>query len=250
MFLPFSIYIFFGILPSLAWLFYYLRKDLHPESKKMIIKVFLWGSIATIPVIFIEKWLTSGLKALQLSNVFSSIIYWFLIIALTEEIFKYLAVRFFAQNSAEFDEPVDAMIYMVVSALGFAAVENIFYIISAAIHLSFNDAIFSSVSITIARFLGATFLHTLCSAIIGYFLAQSICYPKNRLRLLIIGFLVAVGLHGTFNFSIMNLEGNAKYFAMLAILIILTSIVMPSFEKLKKLKSICQYEKNKNLNNN
>ena len=84
------LYIIFGILPSLAWLFYYLKKDLHPESKKMILKIFLLGSLTTIPVYIIQKQLIEILGIINLPSIFIYLIYWFLIIAFTEELFKYL----------------------------------------------------------------------------------------------------------------------------------------------------------------
>ena len=84
------LYIIFGILPSLTWLFYYLRKDLHPESKKMILKVFLWGALSTIPVLIVQLSLTKLLNYIPLPSIYFYIIYWFLVIAFTEEIFTIL----------------------------------------------------------------------------------------------------------------------------------------------------------------
>lgn len=230
------IYIIFGILPSLAWLFYYLKKDLHPESKKMIIKIFLWGAVSTIPVYLIQKQLIELLKPINLPPTFVYIIYWFLIIAFTEELFKYLVIKFKVLKNPEFDEPVDAMIYMTVSALGFAAIENIFYVISSAINLpNFNDAITSAVIISFARFLGSTLLHTLCSALVGYFIAISFKDKQSRLRFTILGILIATLLHGLYNFSIMNIEsGWLKILIPILILIFLFIITIPKFNKLRK----------------
>ena len=177
------LYIFFGILPSLAWLFYYLKKDQHPESKKMILKIFLWGSLTTIPVYLVQRFLTMSLDSISLPLIFISLIYGFLIIAFTEELFKYLVIKFRVLSNSACDEPIDIMIYMIVSALGFAAIENIFYIVSSAINLPINDAVFASVIISLSRFLGATFLHTLCSALVGYFIVLSIIKTKNNLNL-------------------------------------------------------------------
>jgi RsiW-degrading membrane proteinase PrsW (M82 family) len=234
------LYISFGILPSLAWLFYYLKKDLHPESKKMILKIFLWGSLATIPVYLVQKILTTLLNSISLSPIFISLIYGFLIIAFTEELFKYLIVKFKVLKSPECDEPVDIMIYMIVSALGFAAVENIFYIISSAINLPLNDAVFASVIISLSRFLGATFLHTLCSALVGYFLILSIIKTKNSLKYIILGILIASLLHGLFNLSIMKMELNWLIIIIpIMILVSLSIFIISKFEKIKKMKSIC-----------
>ncbi|KKP32587.1 MAG: hypothetical protein A2561_00820 [Candidatus Staskawiczbacteria bacterium RIFOXYD1_FULL_32_13] len=235
------LYIFFGILPSLAWLFYYLKKDLHPESKKMILKIFLWGSFTTIPVYLVQKLLTILLFSINPPLIFISLIYGFIIIAFTEELFKYLVIKFKVLSNSACDEPIDIMIYMIISALGFAAVENIFYIVSSAINLPINDAVFASVVISLSRFLGATFLHTLCSALVGYFVILSIIKTKNNLRYTILGILTATLLHGLFNLSIMKIELNWLIILIpIIILISLAIFVISKFEKVKKIKSICK----------
>ena len=122
------LYLIFGILPSLIWLFYYLKKDLHPEPKRMILKIFIYGALATIPVFFIQINLSQLLSQIRASLFFVDypivieLLKWFLVIAFTEEIFKYLVVKLAVFRSRELDEPVDIMIYMIVAAFGFAAV--------------------------------------------------------------------------------------------------------------------------------
>src|SRR3989344_4407839 len=119
-----------GILPALAWLFHYLKKDAHPEPKRMILKVFLWGALITLPVFFVQLGLSTLLAGLKLPALIISILYWFLAIAFTEEFFKYLVVKKVVFNSKHLDEPLDIMLYMIVAALGFAALENILYLFS------------------------------------------------------------------------------------------------------------------------
>lgn len=243
MILLFSIYIFFGILPSVLWLFYYLKKDLHPESKKMILKVFICGALVTIPVYFTQVSLKYMFDSFALPLAFASIIYWFLVIAFTEEIFKYLVVKFTALNNPALDEPVDIMMYMIISALGFAGIENIFYIISSSINVSANQTITMAVFVSITRFIGATFLHTLCSAVLGYFIALSFLKTKDHLRLFILGIISAVVLHGFYNFSIIRITGPLAVGMSIAFMIIFNSvlalIIFPKFKKLRKMKSIC-----------
>jgi len=237
------LYIVFGILPSLAWLAYYLRKDLHPESKRMIFKVFLFGVAVTLPVFFVQIGLKILLDRMGAGGIVYSLIYWFLIIALSEEFFKYLVVKAGVLSSREFDEPVDAMIYMVVIALGFAAIENILYLfppIDQMNTISFGVLVNRTVVISFVRFIGSTFLHTLCSATIGYFLALSICEAKKKKILLILGIFISVALHGLYNFSIMTIGGPLKIIIPVAILVFLAFFVISGFEKLKKIKSICK----------
>src|SRR3989344_4292320 len=129
-FYPIILYLFFGVMPSLAWLFYYLQKDLHPEPKRMIIKVFTYGALGTVPLFFIQIGLMRMVTAAGMPAVLTSLATWFLVVALTEELLKYLVVRFSVLNSADLDEPLDIMLYMVVAALGFAAAENVLYLFS------------------------------------------------------------------------------------------------------------------------
>src|SRR3989344_2968232 len=130
------LYMLFGILPSLIWLFYYLKKDLHPEPKRMILKIFLWGAIITVPVYFLQIGLSELLAQLQVfpflaqHPIIIEILRWFLVIAFTEELLKYAVVNMNVMRSYVLDEPVDIMLYMVVAALGFAAVENVLYLFS------------------------------------------------------------------------------------------------------------------------
>ncbi|TSC94639.1 MAG: hypothetical protein CEN87_360 [Parcubacteria group bacterium Licking1014_1] len=236
------LYIIFGILPSLTWLFYYLRKDVHPESNIMIIKIFLWGALVTLPVFFVQIGFTTLLSKFgpYLSPIIVSLIYWFLIISLTEEFFKYLVVRGKIINNKALDEPLDIMLYMIIAALGFAALENVLYLFSPADQLSLNEIINRTVIISFIRFVGATFLHTLCSGVVGYFLAISFREAKKRMMIFSCGLLAATVLHGLYDFSIMTMDGPIKIIIPLAILIILAFFVISGFEKLKKMKSVCK----------
>ncbi len=45
----YPIYIFFGLAPSFIWLLFFLRKDAHPESNPMILKIFFYGMLAAFP---------------------------------------------------------------------------------------------------------------------------------------------------------------------------------------------------------
>lgn len=232
------IYVIFGLLPSLTWLFYYLRKDLHPEPKKAIIRIFLWGAAITIPVFFVQIGFNYLLGKTNTNPAVYAVIYWFLVISLSEEFFKYLVVRIKIFNSPDLDEPLDIMLYMVVTALGFAAIENIFYLFSPIGNFSFYNLISKTLLIMFIRFVGATFLHTLCSAVIGYAMAISLCDEKNRFLKVVLGVAVAVLLHGLYDFSIMTLGGYVQFLLPAIIILTLASLVFLGFERLKKIKSV------------
>ena len=71
------LYVIFGILPSLVWLLYYLAKDMHPEPKKAILRVFLWGMVMTVPVLFVQLGLRSLLDQSGIGGIAKDLIYWF-----------------------------------------------------------------------------------------------------------------------------------------------------------------------------
>jgi len=243
--------ILFGIAPSFIWLFFYLKKDHYPEPNKMILKIFLYGMLSTIPVLFLEIAVAGALDSSNLTPILKTIIYWFFGIAFIEELFKFLVVKYKVLNHPDFDEPVDAMIYMIVSALGFAALENILAI------LSLGKSLAETATISSLRFLGATFLHTLCSGVIGYFLAASLLGAKKKKRTFLLGLAIAVALHGLFNIfiigngdswtivnskiAITNLQlFIATLIPLLLILAGLAIFVLRGFKKIKKIKSVCK----------
>jgi len=230
-------YLILGILPSIIWLSFFLKEDAHPESNRMIMKVFLCGlAAATIAVI-----LEGGFKYSLPKFIFSSpssiiiiILNFFIGVALIEEVSKYIVVKKIAISDPEFDEPLDAMLYMVIVGLGFAAVENIFLLVGQA------QPIINTLILTVLRFVGATFLHALCSGIVGFFLALSFFYTKKRVLLIASGLILATILHGIYNFSIMTFEGSSKVSVPAFLLLGMGIFVFWGFQKLKTIVSICK----------
>lgn len=221
-------YIPFGLLPSIIWLVFYLRKDTHPESDVMVLKVFFLGIMSAVAAAFLEL----GIFKILIHPILAT----FIGVALIEEVVKYLVVHIAVLRSQEFDEPVDAMLYMIIAALGFAALENLLILYSS----EQGFALWETFAFSAFRFVGATFLHALCSGTVGYFLARSLYEPKKRIWLLGWGLLLAVLLHGAYNFSIMNIEGAQRFIIPIIILLALALFVSWGFKKLKNVKSICK----------
>jgi len=235
--------IILAVAPGVIWLFYFLRKDVHPEPKRMILKIFFYGMLATLPAALIERgfqWLLL-LKDVSFSAPWQNYIFSFfcivITIALVEELLKYLVVRGKILSHPEFDEPMDLMLYMIIAALGFATLENIFIFLSGEIFFyTFQETL----TLAIFRFISATFLHALCSGTLGFFMALSFCEIKNKGLLFFFGLAIAVLLHGLYNFSIMELGGKLQFGIPLIILVSLAFFVSFGIKRLKKLKSICK----------
>jgi len=221
-----------GFLPSLIWLLFYLRKDAHPEPNRMIIKIFFFGIVVAFLAIFFERGADYLFNFLKKQETLRSLLAIFLGGALIEEYLKYLVVRFGVYKSTELDEPFDLLLYMIISALGFAALENILVLTSYHPILTPDQA----VKTMIGRFISATFLHALTSAIFGYFLILSFYRPKNKYFFFFTGLIIATSLHGVYNFSIIKLKD-----LLLPAIILIASALFVSYaiKKVKRLKSVC-----------
>ncbi|MEA3452740.1 MAG: PrsW family glutamic-type intramembrane protease [Patescibacteria group bacterium] len=229
------ILVILGLIPSAIWLLFYLRKDKRPEPNEMVIKIFVYGMAVTLPAALIEWRFIEVLKNLNLSSAVTTAIYFLVGVAFVEELAKYLIIKFRVLRDHEFDEPVDAMIYMIIVGLGFAALENILILSLLREPYLLEKTIYA----LSGRFIGATFLHALCSANIGFFLALSLLKTKKRLLLLSLGLFISTILHGLFNIGI-KMEGWYGTAMVITILVGLFILVLYQFKKVKKLLSVCR----------
>jgi RsiW-degrading membrane proteinase PrsW (M82 family) len=180
------------MLPAFVWLFFWLMEDrCQPEPKRYIFYAFLAGMIAVPLVLPFEDF------AAQYLTGFSLLLAW----AALEETFKFTAAYVAALRKRVFDEPLDAIIYMVTAALGFSALENVLFLFTP---LYQGDALHAFV-LGDLRFMGATLIHTLASATIGFALAFSF-YKSPRVRRwsALGGVILATVLHACFNFFILQ----------------------------------------------
>lgn len=214
-----------GIIPAFLWLLFWLREDRkRPEPRGLILLSFI-GGMAIVPLVIpLERLVTPDLLNISIMTI----ILW----ALIEEVFKYLASYFTALRTRATDEPIDPMIYLITTALGFAALENTLFLINA-----FSDGqIFQGLATGSMRFIGATLLHTLSSAIVGASMALTFYKTKWVKRVgLLIGLILAITLHAVFNFSIMNIT-NGKIFIVFGVVWALIVLLILFFEKVKRIK--------------
>ncbi len=198
-----------GFAPALIWLAFYLREDTRPEPNRLILLVFLAGIVSAFAAAIIETNLACTLlgercvrtlggftiNSYELGGI-AAFLFAFAGVAVVEEAVKYGAVFFTVLHNRSFDEPIDAMIYLIIAALGFATVENIFTV--QALVAQGRD--FSHVlSVLTLRFLGATFLHTLASGIVGYALARAFFAQRSHFIMVIPGIAIAGAIHALYN---------------------------------------------------
>lgn len=212
-----------GIIPSLLWLWFWLRQEeKKPEPKGLLTLVFILGMIAVILVLPVQKFIQANIPNEQ----------WHLVAwAAAEEIIKYLAVIIIIAKTAHADQPIDWPIYLITSALGFAALENTMFLIKP---LSLGETTVSLLTGQL-RFLGSTLLHTISSGIIG--IAMGLSFFMNSVTkkiYVLVGIIVAISLHSVFNFFIIKNNGT-DFLKVFALLWVATIILMLLFEKVRRM---------------
>jgi RsiW-degrading membrane proteinase PrsW (M82 family) len=181
-----------GIVPSGIWLWFWLREDAKPEPRSLLGITFLGGILAVIAAIFVEKYIAGLVDDSALRYTL-----W----AAAEEILKFVAVAVIALPSYYNDEPIDAMIYCITAALGFAALENGLFLLGP---LSGGE-IAQSIATGNLRFIGATLVHIVSSAMIGFGLGYTFYRGAfSRIVGVLVGLSAAIALHAAFNLSIIN----------------------------------------------
>ena len=218
--------ILLGVLPSLIWLVFFLKEDAHPEPKGMLARVFIWGSVAALMAVIFQYFFQDILDFFKIGEyAFIS----FFVLAAVEEVLKFAVVYATVNKSKFFDEPVDAMIYMITAALGFAALENIFIASNGLLIGSFkNGEVFSILTI---RFAGATLFHALGAGIVGYYWAKGGMRIKKAM--IFKGLVIATFLHAAFNYSIIVFKDADILIYPLIFLIIIALVVFKDFERVK-----------------
>ncbi|HEY4515701.1 MAG TPA: PrsW family glutamic-type intramembrane protease [Candidatus Paceibacterota bacterium] len=214
-----------GLLPAIFWLWFWLHEDKkHPEPKLRIILSFGFGMLAVLLVLPVERFFY---------NIFGNEIHiWTLLAwAAAEEVMKIVAAYFAAFRSRVADEPVDFLIYMVSTALGFSALENSLFLFNMIGEGFVTQGIISGNM----RFLGATLLHTVTSATIGTFIALAFYKNKEVKKMsLAIGIMLAIALHTLFNFFIIEM-GERVFFVFTGVWVAIILMIL-MFEKVKSVK--------------
>jgi RsiW-degrading membrane proteinase PrsW (M82 family) len=212
-----------GALPAILWLWFWLYQEDsdEPEPVGLIILTFILGGVMVLIAMWMEKFSMTFIQ----DNT-TQIIIW----ASMEEILKLLGVSFIIFGNNIVRKPIDFPMYFITVALGFAAFENVLYLIKP---LSTNQNITGMLTGNL-RFLGSTLLHAISSAMIGSALGLSFYIQKLRITYFFIGIICAITLHSIFNFFIMKGSGE-NFLSVFGFLWVVAIINILIFEKLKRM---------------
>jgi len=199
--MPFLIAFISGFAPMLlfAYILYWLDRY-EKEPKILLGAVFLWGAIVAAGGAFIINTLLGlGFYVFTGSEAATDLATGSVIAPLVEELLKGFAVLIvFLVFRREFDSILDGIIYAGVTALGFAATENTYYIYTYGFLKSGWIGIMSLVFI---RIFLVGWQHPFYTAFSGIGLAISRLNRSVWLKIIapLIGFTIAVFTHSVHN---------------------------------------------------
>lgn len=176
--------IFASLAPSLALLcFFYLKDNYNSEPLGMVFRSFIFGVLLVFPVLVIQyAFQEEGLLISPLSQAFISA-------ALFEEFFKWFILFYTVYKHAEFNDPYDGIVYGVSVSLGFATMENVFFLLAYGVDQAFIRALLPVSS------------HALFGVIMGYYLGKAKFGEKRQQRkLLFFSLLIPWALHGIYDY--------------------------------------------------
>jgi RsiW-degrading membrane proteinase PrsW (M82 family) len=182
-----------AVAPGFFILWYVYNKDKYErEPKGLIVATFFIGVAVAVPAALIEYLFERGTGIPMTGNILGAFIGSFFIVAPVEEVAKYLAVRVKAYNSPSFNEVMDGIVYCVAAALGFATIENVFYVFEYGAATGIVRALFSVP------------LHALCGAIIGYYLGMKKVHKEEKKYFVAAGIIIAILFHGAYDFVLFS----------------------------------------------
>ena len=216
------------ILPSIILVTYFVNSDKFKEPTFQIIKNFFLGILITIPAFFLNTYFGNFLETN--TNISEDLIGSFLTAAPIEEGLKFSVLFYFVYKMKDFNEPLDGIVYGVCVSLGFATLENIYYVYVLPEYFATTP-----LSLALLRAFSAVPAHAAFGAIMGYFFMKySFVSKKDNL---LFSLAIPIFLHGFYNLSM-----SYNFFVGFILVITLWIIIFNKFSKLIKMQKNKRYE--------
>ena len=158
------------------------------ESKRYLTLAFVLGGIVSIIITTIlYMFFDLFLPLPDDYSIWQQFVKAFFVVGFIEEFSKYIMVRGFLQPRKVFNEPYDGIIYAVMVSMGFAAVENLMYVLQGGMNVA------------LLRAFTAIPAHATFGIIMGYYMGKA-KFSQNRHLWNLVGLFTAVLFHGAYDF--------------------------------------------------
>lgn len=132
-----------AVIPAVALMLYVYKADrLEKEPTTLLWRLILQGIISTALAVFTERLGAQVLGSIFRKNsLLYQIVFYFLVVSLSEEGFKYLLLKRRTWDSSYFNCRFDGVVYAVFVSMGFALWENIDYVVMYGLETAFVRAL-------------------------------------------------------------------------------------------------------------
>ena len=184
-----------AIAPGIAICIYiYVKDKFKREPFGLLLGSFILGMLSTIPAIVLELVFGVPFGKLTGMSLVQVAIFAYGVVALSEELCKYVVVRYFAFRRQAFDDPFDGIVYAVMVGMGFATLENIGYVYE------------HGMATGILRMFLSVPAHGTFAVLMGYHVGLAKFDPANRKKHLFYAIFWPVLFHGTFDFFLLKAD--------------------------------------------
>ena len=205
-----------AVLPSVLLLLFVVRRNKNSrDPMSLLVWLAVLGAVSTIPAVVVE--LVGGVllyyMGLESGTAVYELVNCFFIVAMIEELGKFLGMLILTWKNKNFDHSYDGVIYGVCSSLGFATLENILYVFQGGIGLG------------ILRAVTAIPLHCSCGVIMGYFYSkarENANKGEGAAGNMLIAYFSTMGIHGLYDF-VLSIDDTS---VILCILVLILSVVL------------------------
>lgn len=210
----------------------YNSGDVKKQPLWLLTILFIGGILSWVMVRYISKFLGNDIykSQIEINEALGNkgfFLVSFGIIAIIEEISKYIVITIMCFKNKFFKNPYDAIMYAVCISLGFAFVENIMYINNFGMGVAISRAIFSIPA------------HASFGIIMGYYLGVSkLCCDKGESNASALtrysAFFIPLIFHGFYDY-LLNFNTESIYIIFLIYVIIMYAFVIFLLFRLNKI---------------
>ena len=209
-----EILIWAAIIPSIILIILVLKQDkIESEPIGLLIKLFFFGALTTLPAGLLETWGEMGIMAITRDKDMQTLLMFLICVPLVEEGLKYIALATTWKHEA-FNFTFDGIVYAVIVSLGFAMLENILYVMN-----------YMSLQVALVRGILSVPLHCTCGVFMGYFYGMARnhnAHGEHSRSVLerLLALIVPLFIHGLYDFAL-SVDSNAISLAGLGFTVII-----------------------------
>ena len=210
-----------ALLPAIALAVYIYRKDgIEHEPVSLLLRLAGFGALSCVPAAIAEMIISGGIQMFGIpsDSYLGAFLEAFAMAALCEEVGKFYFLNRQTWKHPAFDYQFDDIVYGVTVSLGFAALENVQYVLQYGLGTGLLRAVTSVPG------------HAIFGVFMGYYygFAKLAFYEGNRAKeqhYKKMAVIVPLLLHGTYDFFAMGMQFDGRFEAFFFIFLVVLYVI-------------------------